>query len=206
MPPAPLFSSLLRAGLLCAALALAACNSTSTTGAAPDGGTSTGGQGGADAAAPDDAGALALASSAFVDQGTLPVDYTCDGAGLSPPLAWTGIPEGTVEQALLMTTMAKDGLKWNWVLYHLPPSVNALAAGEMGVGKAGLTSDGPALAYSPPCSQGPGAKTYTFTLYALSAVPAISLPDNQVTGKVITDAISGITLAESALRVSYTRP
>ena len=69
-----------------------------------------------------------------------------------------------------------------------------------------VTSDGPALAYSPPCSQGPGAKTYTFTLHALSAVPAISLPDNQVTGKVITDTISGITLAESALSVSYTRP
>lgn len=206
MPPAPLLPSLQRASLLCAALALASCNSASTTGAAPDGGTSTGGQGGADASAPDDAGALVLTSSAFQDQGTLPVDYTCDGAGQSPPLAWTSIPEGTVELALLMTTIAKDGLKWNWVLYHLPPSVNALAAGEMGVGKVGLTSDGPALAYSPPCSQGPGAKTYTFTLYALSAALAPSQPDNQVTGQMITDAISDITLAESAISVSYTRP
>jgi phosphatidylethanolamine-binding protein (PEBP) family uncharacterized protein len=188
---------------------IAACNSTPSTGAQPDpdGGTGTGGQGtGGDASAPDDAGPLTLGSSAFQDQGTLPVDYTCDGAGTSPPLSWTGIPQGTVELCLLMTTLAKDGLKWNWVLYHLPPAVTSLSAGEMGAGKAGLTSDGPELAYSPPCSQGPGAKTYTFTLHALSAAPEISLPDNQVTGKVITDAISGITLAESALSVSYTRP
>ena len=148
----------------------------------------------------------ANAQTRVYDGGTLPADFTCDGAGTSPPLAWSGVPAGTVELALLMTTLAKDGLKWNWVLYGLPPTPAALAVGSNGGGTCGLTSDGPNLAYSPPCSQGPGAKTYTFTLYALSARPTLPAQPSQVTGAVLTDAISTITLAKSELSVSYTRP
>ena len=60
---------------------------------------------------------FALSSSSFTDSGTFPVVYTCDGtAGMNsvnPPLAWSGVPTGTVELALTMTTMALDGTKYN---------------------------------------------------------------------------------------------
>jgi phosphatidylethanolamine-binding protein (PEBP) family uncharacterized protein len=149
--------------------------------------------------------AFVLSSGAFTDQGTLPARFTCDGAGVSPPLAWTGAPAGTTEYALLMTTVAPDGLKWNWVLYAIPGAEAAIAEGATGLGTAGLTSDGPALAYSPPCSQGPGPKSYTFTLYALSGSPPLPSPANKVTGAVLTSAIGPLTLASSAVTVSYTR-
>lgn len=164
-----------------------------------------------DASAPDASTAdvtplpFALTSPAFTDGGTLPAVFTCDGAGVSPPLAWSGAPEGTAEFALLMTTPAPDGLKWNWVLYGVPAGVSALFEGAT-VGTAGLTSDGPALAYAPPCSQGPGAKAYTFTLRALSAAPSLGVPAAQVTGEVLGDAVAGITLAEAEISVTYTRP
>lgn len=146
-----------------------------------------------------------LSSTAFEDGGALPAVYTCDGEGSSPPLAWTGAPKGTVEFALMMTTAAKDGTKWNWVLYGIPASVTSLAESSTGVGTAGLTSDGPNLAYSPPCSPGPGPMTYTFTVYALSGSPAFSVPASQVTGDVLTSAISQLTLASGQLSVTYTR-
>jgi phosphatidylethanolamine-binding protein (PEBP) family uncharacterized protein len=148
---------------------------------------------------------LRLTSSAFQDGGTLPVVYTCDGDGHSPPLAWTGAPAGTAQFALLMTTLALDGLKWNWVLYGIPATAASLAEGAAGVGVAGPSSDGPELRYYPPCSQGPGAKTYTFTLYALSAAPAFGVPAAQVSGPVVTAAIAGITLDSARLGVSYSR-
>lgn len=161
-----------------------------------------------DAGTPGDAGASAFrfTSSAFVDGGTLPAEFTCDGVGHSPPLAWTSPPEGTVEFALLMTTLARDGLKWNWVLFHIPAGTTSLDVASLGVGTAGLTSDGPALAYSPPCSAGPGPKEYTFTLYALSAVPTLPAAARDVTGMVLTDAIAPITLASRSITVTYTRP
>jgi phosphatidylethanolamine-binding protein (PEBP) family uncharacterized protein len=179
-----------RTALLSAVLALAAAASlascASTTAAARTAG-------------------LSLTSPAFTDGGTLPVVYTCDGAGHSPPLAWTGAPEGTVQFAVLMTTLANDGLKWNWLLYGIPAGVTSLAESATGVGTVGLSSDGPELRYYPPCSQGPGAKTYTFTIYALSAAPLLSVPADQVTGQVLTSAISPATLASSHVSVTYTR-
>ena len=146
-----------------------------------------------------------LSSPAFREGGALPVDYACDGAGRSPPLAWSGTPEATAELAVMMTTVALDGLKWNWVLYGIAPSVTSLDEATAGVGTAGLTSDGPALAYAPPCSQGPGAKAYTFTAYALSAAPALVVSADRVTGAVLTSSLEGLTLATSSMTVTYTR-
>ena len=156
-------------------------------------------------AAPAATGELTLTSSAFVDGGTLPVAYSCDGAGYSPPLAWSGAPEGTVQFAMLMTTLANDGMKWNWVMYGIPASATALVEGGGDVGTFGLTSDGPDLRYYSPCSQGPGAKTYTFTLYALSAAPTFSVPAAQVSGPLLTSAIAALILDSSLVSVSYTR-
>jgi len=156
-------------------------------------------------AAPAATGELTLTSSAFVDGGTLPVAYSCDGAGYSPPLAWSGAPEGTVQFAMLMTTLANDGMKWNWVMYGIPASAAALAESGVDVGTFGLTSDGPDLRYYSPCSVGPGAKTYTFTLYALSAALTFAVPATQVSGPVVTSAIAGLVLDSSRVNVSYTR-
>ncbi len=152
--------------------------------------------------------AFNLTSSAFTEGGTLPVQYTCDGTGgmssKNPPLSWAGIPAGTTELALTMTTIANDGTKYNWVLFHIPVSVMSLATGTT-IGTAGVSTDGPELRYYPPCSSGPGAKTYTFTLYALSGAPSFSVPESQVTGPILISAIAPLTLASRQINVSYTR-
>ena len=192
------------------AISFVACSPSSTTAPPTDETSDTD-----DGANPDDSPppvdtdgttALTLTSAAFTDAGTLPSDYTCDGAGTSPPLAWFGAPADTGEYALLMTTLAPDGLKWNWVLYGIPADTSSLTAAATDVGTFGLTSDGPNLAYSPPCSQGPGEKFYTLTLYALSDSPALPSDPHQVNGPVLTEALAPVTLATSALTVSYTRP
>src|SRR5881409_3464237 len=36
--------------------------------------------------------AFSLTSAAFKDGAAIPVKHTCDGADVSPPLAWTGAP------------------------------------------------------------------------------------------------------------------
>jgi phosphatidylethanolamine-binding protein (PEBP) family uncharacterized protein len=160
---------------------------------------------GPDAGRADASSAFTVTSTAFVNGWTLPVIHTCDGAGESPPLAWTGAPPGTAGYALLMTTLARDGLKWNWGLHSIPPTATALPMASRGIGIHGLPSDGPNLAYSPPCSRGPGPMMYTFTIYALSAAPMLPSQPNQVTGAVLTAAIRDITLASSAVTVTYMR-
>ena len=46
--------------------------------------------------------ALTLTSLAFVDHAPLPEKYTADGAGVSPPLAWTGLPPQASEVLLIV--------------------------------------------------------------------------------------------------------
>jgi len=150
---------------------------------------------------------FSLTSDAVVEGGTLPAGYTCDGSSSSMALSWTNVPAGTREFALMMTTLPGDGTtKWNWVLYHIPKSTSILARNSSGVGTLGAGSHGSTLAYEPPCSQGPGAKTYTFTVYALSDSPVLPGATSQVTGPLLTKAISSITLGKASLNVSYARP
>ena len=149
---------------------------------------------------------FALASPVAASGGTLPADYTCDGAGSTIALAWSNPPAGTQEFALLMTTLPGDGsTKWNWVLYGIPASATGLIKDSYGVGSLGVGSDGPIAAYQPPCSQGAGTKVYTYTIHALSASPRLPADGSQVTGAVLTEAISSITLGSASLSLSYSR-
>lgn len=154
----------------------------------------------------DATASLLLTSPVMLDGGTMPARHTCDDAGLSPPLSWSGIPDGTGALVLLATTVARDGTKWNWVLFNLPPSQTELAEGQTDAGTFGRTSDGPALAYAPPCSQGSGEKFYTFTLYAVDGPLSFTGAPSTVTGDVVEAALVGHVLAQSALTVGYTRP
>jgi phosphatidylethanolamine-binding protein (PEBP) family uncharacterized protein len=150
---------------------------------------------------------MTLTSPTVAQNGSLPAEYTCDGAGSTLALSWSNAPSGTREFALMMTTLPGDGTtKWNWVVYGIPATASGLATNSAGVGKTGVGSDGPTAAYQPPCSQGPGAKVYTFTIYALSAAPLLPAQPTQVTGSVLTNAIAAITLARGSLSVTYARP
>jgi phosphatidylethanolamine-binding protein (PEBP) family uncharacterized protein len=152
-------------------------------------------------------GTFTLLSDIDVDGAELPADFTCDGSGFSPALSWSNAPAGTKEFALLMSTITVDNeTKYNWVLYHIPATTTGFVENSSGVGTTGMGSHGASLAYEPPCSQGPGSKLYTFTLYALSSTPQLSAAADQVTGEVLTEAISSITLGSATLNMSYTRP
>ena len=155
-------------------------------------------------------GTFALKSASAIDEGTLPVAYTCDGKSLSPQLSWSGAPLGTKSYALIMHTIpgpARPGesaaaVSYSWVLYNIPADTTSIAEGASNVGTAGVQSHG-AGAYGAPCSQGPGVKQYTFTVYALSS--ELSLDAKSATGDVVRAAIKSITLASAAMNVKASR-
>jgi hypothetical protein len=74
------------------------------------------------------------------------------------------------------------------------------------VGTFGSADDGAGLSYAPPCAQGGGTKSYTFTLYALSGMPNLSgLSQSQVTGSVLVNALAPVTISSSAITLTHTR-
>lgn len=151
-------------------------------------------------------GAMVLSSPAVADGGALPVEFTGDGANATLPLDWKGAPAGTRSYAVVMHHIDPEGkAKWYWTLYDIPASVQALARNVTGLGTLGTNSVNNRVGYAPPHSKGPGAKTYIYTVYALSAPPQVPVPATQVTRDVLIAAMEGHILASAELKVVYTR-
>jgi len=150
-------------------------------------------------------GSFKLTSPVVTNGGVYPLEYTGDGAGSTPPLAWTGAPAGTKSYALIMHHLDLEGVtKWYWALYNLPADVTHLDKNTQGVGTLGSSFKGK-TGYEPPHSKGPGAKTYVITLYALSAAPQISEATSPVTGAILSAALKDRVLASADLSVVYSR-
>ena len=144
-----------------------------------------------------------LSSSAMVDGGHLPTIYTCDGNSMSPPLNWSGAPDSTQYYALIMDHNAPDGVHWYWTMYNIPSNKSQVKSGEI-VGEVGGNSVNRLHQYTPPCSKGPGEKSYQFTLYALSAMTKI-ISGKPVDRATLLEAIKNITLDSASMTVTYER-
>ena len=151
---------------------------------------------------------LTVTSQSVTAAGRLSPACTCDGAGVSPAVAWQGVPPGTRSLALSLWHQAPDQEKSYWVVTTIPPTMHSLPAG---VRLALAAGPGPVLGrndrgrrtYEPPCSRGPGLKTYHLSIYALSDVPV--LPAAGATRADLLDAIQSITLATGTLDLQYER-
>ncbi|HYM45194.1 MAG TPA: YbhB/YbcL family Raf kinase inhibitor-like protein [Solirubrobacteraceae bacterium] len=88
-------------------------------------------------------GRIALTSSAFAAGGSIATRYTCDGAGVSPPLKWHGAPQGTAELFLLAIDLsggASGAVQW---AVAMPAGASEIPAGSLPAGAvAGVNSAG----------------------------------------------------------------
>jgi Raf kinase inhibitor-like YbhB/YbcL family protein len=108
---------------------------------------------------------MQLMSGSFEDGGSIPSRYTCDGADVSPPLAWSDVPDGTAEFALVVEDPDARGFV-HWVLTGIPGDARELPEGEGDtVGTPGPNNFG-REGWGGPCPPS-GEHRYTFTLYAL---------------------------------------
>jgi Raf kinase inhibitor-like YbhB/YbcL family protein len=135
---------------------------------------------------------LAVSSPAFGEGETIPSVFTCRGDGTSPPLAWQGVADGTVELAVVVDDPdAPGGTYVHWIVTGLAPTTVAIDAGKLPDGARQATNSSGKSSYSPPCPP-KGEHRYRFTVYALSS--ALTLADGASTDaalKAIRTAASG---------------
>lgn len=113
---------------------------------------------------------ITVTSTAFGDGDPIPVEFTCDGSDVPPPLAWSGVPDDAEALALVADDPdAPDGTFTHWVLVDLPLSVASINADMVLEGVIGNNTSGQAR-YTGPCPpEDDDAHTYRFTVYALDA-------------------------------------
>src|SRR5579871_5650325 len=73
--------------------------------------------------------AFSLTSPVVATGAQLPSRYTCDGADVSPPLHWSGVPAGTQGFSLRVVDLDTRPAFRHWWLTALPAGLRSLPAG-----------------------------------------------------------------------------
>ncbi|MGR8981326.1 MAG: YbhB/YbcL family Raf kinase inhibitor-like protein [Gammaproteobacteria bacterium] len=154
---------------------------------------------------------MTLTSSAFVHENALPKEFTCDGADISPPLAWSEVPEGAKSLALIVDdpdapTPVLPLMTWvHWLLYNIPATVSELPQNISAEGLPKGTLEGKngwkETGYKGPCPP-IGRHHYFFKLYALNTLlPNLNQPDKAALEK----AMEGHIIEHAELIGTYKR-
>lgn len=158
--------------------------------------------------------AIELTSTAFAEGKPIPKKYTADGQDVSPPLAWSGVPEGTRELALVCDDPdAPTPQPWvHWLIYKIPPHTKGLpedvAIDERLQNPAGALQgklswrSGQTVGYRGPAPPPGKVHRYHFRLYALDK-PLELEPGAEKSA--LLDAMAGHVLAEGLLVGTYQR-
>jgi Raf kinase inhibitor-like YbhB/YbcL family protein len=149
-----------------------------------------------------------LTSTAFADGQFIPAEFTCDGAGRSPPLQWSEPPAGTQSFALVVEDSdAPNGTFRHWGVYDIPMSARQLnnGAGENGTRKLSQTkNDFGDSGYGPPCP--PHVDKPHHYNFRLMALDVERLPGAPGDAKAILDQSSGHVIGSANLTCLYSRP
>lgn len=158
------------------------------------------------------AGKLDLASPAFPTGGRLPERYTADGEGVSPPLTWRGVPEGTESLALIVEDPDAPTPRplVHAIVLDIDPDLGGLPEGairadgngteDKNVGRNSGLSEG-WLPPDPPT--GHGSHDYVFQLLALG--PGESSDEASPGRGDLRDHVLGRVLAAGVLIGTYSR-
>ena len=152
--------------------------------------------------------AFKLESASFANGKFIPIKYTGEGEDVSPPLKWSGVPEGIKSFALISDDPDAPMGTWvHWVLYDIPAETGSLSEGikkdnvlddASKQGRTSFMSVGYGGPYPPP-----GAPhRYFFKLYALDK--KLNLPPG-ITKEVLLKAMEGHILAKAQLMGKFKR-
>jgi Raf kinase inhibitor-like YbhB/YbcL family protein len=117
-----------------------------------------------------------ITSPAFADGAPIPVQFTCKGANLAPPLTWSAAPDAAELALVVDDPDAVGGLYVHWIVTAISPGSGSTADGQTPDNGRSLANSGGQQSYLGPCPPaGSGTHHYRFTLYQFSAplqVPA----------------------------------
>lgn len=148
---------------------------------------------------------------ADLDDGRMPERYSVDGQGHSPPIRWSGAPDGTKDLVVFMETIGPGGeIKFtHWVAWGIDPSRGSLDAGFQGKaepdeprGMRQGTADAGQTGYEPPVGTLDRAQPLRIRLLALNN--PLGLPAGAKVEDVHS-AVSSLVIDEAKTQFNYVR-
>lgn len=150
-------------------------------------------------------GTLRISSPAFGSLKRIPKRYTGEGEDISPPLAWSDVPQGVQQFALIcfdLDAPLPHGFT-HWVVYGIPPETTGIVEGQ---GKhaftEGMNDFGNQRYNGPLPPEGHGPHLYYFLLYGLDQALDLKPGLNRVQ---LLDAIADHVTVQARLVGIYER-
>ena len=147
---------------------------------------------------------MEITSSAFKDQGKIPIQFVMPGAGgenISIPISWKNPPSGTKSFVLSIVDPHPVAQNWvHWLVINIPKEVISIEEGaskkKMPTGSVELKNSFGDIGYGgPQPPKGTGDHPYVVTLYALNVEKleigvstSLSVFKKAIEGKVIESA------------------
>ena len=154
---------------------------------------------------------IVVTSLAFADHAPIPARYTADGAGVSPPLQWRGVPPGAASLVLIVedADAPTPHPLVHAIVVDLAAADGALAEGAMPSRdhegsdvRIGRNSYLQAAWLPPDPPPGHGVHRYVFQVFALAGGAFDATPGREA----VLDAIREHGLASGCLIGTYERP
>jgi Raf kinase inhibitor-like YbhB/YbcL family protein len=159
---------------------------------------------------------MTLSTTGWTDGGMIPARYTQAGGEMSPPLSWSGAPDGVVSYVLIVhDTDAAIGNGTDdilhWMLWNIPATATSIR--ERAPALAQLPDGTRQISATGPYYRGPGALSmgpphhYVFELFALDSsieVPAIGASP-PATRMAVLAAMAGHIRAKAVLTGLFKR-
>lgn len=144
---------------------------------------------------------MQVVSPVFKEGMAIPIQYSCKGQNVSPPLNFVSVPQKAKSLALIMHDPdAPSGDYVHWTAWDIPADTGTIAANSLPVGAIqGINSAGQNK-YMGPCPSS-GTHRYMFELYALDA--SLGLPAETERDDLLK-AIEGHVLEKFALTGTFT--
>jgi hypothetical protein len=167
--------------------------------------TTSGCDSGGERADPPTGGAsvITVTSSAFGEGQPIPEKYSCDGDEVSPPLAWSGVPNEAAALALVVDDPdAPGGTYVHWVVANIDPSARSVGEGAVPAGGVQVANSAGNASYAGPCPPS-GTHRYRFTVHALDR--SVDIGDGESLDDAFT-AVDDASVAQGTLTGTYERP
>jgi Raf kinase inhibitor-like YbhB/YbcL family protein len=162
-------------------------------------------RGRADIAAGQAHASLDVKSPDFTEGGSIPAQFTCTGANLSPALEIGLPPTGTRSFAIVMDDPDSPFGFVHWLVYNIPSQVREIGEGassqkQLPTGTVEGVSGADTKGYTGPCPPGNKPHHYVIRVYALDTDLNFS---PGITKQQLASGVTGHVLAEGQLTGFY---
>lgn len=145
-------------------------------------------------------GNMQVVSPAFRDGSSVPVQYSCKGQNVSPPLNFLGVPASAKSLAFIMHDPdAPSGDYVHWTMWDISTDTGTIAANSVPMGAIQGLNSSNQNKYMGPCPPS-GTHRYMFDLFALNK--ALGLPA-KTTRDQLKKAMDGHIIEQNTLTGTF---